>query len=327
MENEEVKQDVLEQTGSPQEAVPATEPEAIPSMAEFESQIDHSFRKLKTGDIVMGTVIGISDTEVTVDLNSYAEGIIKQEELSNDPRFSIKADIKIGEEISATVLREDRDGNILLSRKQADDVLAWDILNTMMAERTPATVKVAQVVNAGVVTYLNGIRGFIPASKLDINYVEDLSTFVGKELEVRVITVDKDRKKLVLSAKDILLEKAITEKNNRAASLAAGTILSGKVEKIMPFGAFVDLGNGLSGLVHVSQISDKRIKSPSEVLKVGDEVKVRVRDVKDGKISLSMKTVNEKDEAVEADTAPREFSSGGEATTGLAELLKNIKLS
>ena len=266
MENEEVKQDVLEQTGSPQEAVPATEPEAIPSMAEFESQIDHSFRKLKTGDIVTGTVIGISDTEVTVDLNSYAEGIIKQEELSNDPRFSIKADIKIGEEISATVLREDRDGNILLSRKQADDVLAWDILNTMMAERTPATVKVAQVVNAGVVTYLNGIRGFIPASKLDINYVEDLSTFVGKELEVRVITVDKDRKKLVLSAKDILLEKAITEKNNRAASLAAGTILSGKVEKIMPFGAFVDLGNGLSGLVNVSQISDKRIKSPSEVL-------------------------------------------------------------
>ncbi len=181
MENEEVKQDVLEQTGAPQEAVPATEPEAIPSMAEFESQIDHSFRKLKTGDIVTGTVIGISDTEVTVDLNSYAEGIIKQEELSNDPRFSIKADIKIGEEISATVLREDRDGNILLSRKQADDVLAWDILNTMMAERTPATVKVAQVVNAGVVTYLNGIRGFIPASKLDINYVEDLSTFVGKE--------------------------------------------------------------------------------------------------------------------------------------------------
>ncbi|MDE7326362.1 MAG: S1 RNA-binding domain-containing protein [Lachnospiraceae bacterium] len=327
MENEEVKQTAAGQTGTPQEAPSAEEPEVIPSMAEFESQIDHSFRKLKAGDIVTGTVIGISDTEVTVDLNSYAEGIIKQEELSNDPRFSIKADIKIGEEISATVLREDRDGNILLSRKQADDVLAWDTLNTMMAERTPATVKVAQVVNAGVVTYLNGIRGFIPASKLDLNYVEDLSTFVGKELEVRVITVDKDRKKLVLSAKDILLEKAIAERNNRAASLAAGTVLSGKVEKIMPFGAFVDLGNGLSGLVHVSQISDKHIKTPSEVLKVGDEVKVRVRDVKDGKISLSMKTVSEKEEAVEADTAFREFSSGTEATTGLAELLKNIKLS
>ncbi len=311
MENEESKQ------------------ENTPSMAEFESQIDHSFRKLKAGDIVTGTVIGISDTEVTVDLNSYAEGIIKLEELSNDPRFSIKADIKVGEEISATVLREDRDGNILLSRKQADDVLAWDTLKTMMEDRTPATVKVAQTVNAGVVTYLHGIRAFIPASKLSLDYVEDLSTYVGRELKVQVITVDPEKKKLVLSAKDLLLEQAIAEKNNRAASLAVGSIMSGKVEKLMPFGAFVDLGDGLSGLVHISQISEKHIKSPSEVLKVGDVVNVRIRDVKDGKISLSMKTVNEKDgnEKEEASRTPMEFSTGGEATTGLAELLKNIKLS
>lgn len=311
MENEESKQ------------------ENTPSMAEFESQIDHSFRKLKAGDIVTGTVIGISDTEVTVDLNSYAEGIIKLEELSNDPRFSIKADIKVGEEISATVLREDRDGNILLSRKQADDVLAWDTLKTMMEDRTPATVKVAQAVNAGVVTYLHGIRAFIPASKLSLDYVEDLSTYIGRELKVQVITVDPEKKKLVLSAKDLLLEQAIAEKNNRAASLAVGSIMSGKVEKLMPFGAFVDLGDGLSGLVHISQISEKHIKSPSEVLKVGDVVNVRIRDVKDGKISLSMKTVNEKDgnEKEEASRTPMEFSTGGEATTGLAELLKNIKLS
>lgn len=334
MENEELKQETISSTetepatdqgAQTTETAPATED--IPSMSEFESQINHSFRKLKAGDIVTGTVIGISDTEVTVDLNSYAEGIIKLEELSNDPRFSIKADIRIGEEISATVLREDREGNILLSRKQADDVLAWDTLKTMMADRTPVTVKVAQVVNAGVVTYLHGIRAFIPASKLDINYVEDLSTYVGKELTVQVITVDEEKKKLVLSAKDLLLEQAIAEKNSRAAKLTTGTVLSGKVEKLMPFGAFVDLGNGLSGLVHVSQISEKHIKTPAEVLKVGDAVKVRVRDVKDGKISLSMKTVNEKDEAAEANDAPMEFSTGGEATTGLAELLKNIKLS
>ncbi len=353
MDNEELKPETISQTeGAAVQSTPGTEPaqeadnaaaqgapapesdtaadaqpEAIPSMSEFESQISHSFRKLKAGDIVTGTVIGVSDTEVTVDLNSYAEGIIKLEELSNDPRFSIKADIQIGEEISATVLREDREGNILLSRKQADDVLAWDTLKTMMAQRTPATVKVAQVVNAGVVTYLHGIRGFIPASKLDINYVEDLSTYVGKELSVQVITVDEEKKKLVLSAKDLLIEQAIAEKNSRAAKLAVGTILSGKVEKIMPFGAFVDLGDGLSGLVHVSQISEKRIKSPSEVLKVGDTVNVKVRDVKDGKISLSMKAVNEKEETEDAGRAPMEFSTGGEATTGLAELLKNIKLS
>jgi small subunit ribosomal protein S1 len=322
MENEELKQT----TDAPQVET-ATKEEKIPSMAEFESQIDHSFRKLKPGDIVTGTVIGISDTEVTVDLNSYTEGIIKLEELSNDPRFSIKADIQIGEEISAIVLKENREGNILLSRRQADDILAWDTLKKMMEEHTPVTVKVAQVVNAGVVTYLQGIRAFIPASKLALTYVEDLSTFVGKELVVQVITVDKEKKKLVLSAKDLLLAQAVAEKNNRASQLAIGSILSGKVEKIMPFGAFVDLGDGLSGLVHISQISDKRIKTPGEVLKVGDEVKVRVRDVKDGKISLSMKNLSAKDEAVETPTGPREFSSGGEATTGLAELLKNIKLS
>lgn len=323
MENEELKPIA----DAPQAETVVKEEENIPSMAEFESQIDHSFRKLKPGDIVTGTVIGISDTEVTVDLNSYTEGIIKLEELSNDPRFSIKADIQIGEEISATVLKEDREGNILLSRKQADDILAWDTLKKMMDERTPVTVKIAQVVNAGVVTYLQGIRAFIPASKLALTYVEDLSTFVGKELAVQVITVDKEKKKLVLSAKDLLLAQAVAEKNNRASQLAVGSILSGKVEKLMPFGAFVDLGDGLSGLVHISQISDKRIKTPSEVLKVGDEVKVRVRDVKDGKISLSMKNLNAKDEAVDTQAGPREFSSGGEATTGLAELLKNIKLS
>lgn len=303
------------------------EPEIIPSMAEFETQINHSFRKLMPGDIVTGTVIGISDSEVTVDLNSYAEGIIKLEELSNDPRFSIKADVQLGEEISATVLREDRDGNILLSRKQADDVLAWNTLKTMLADRTVATVKIAQAVNGGVVTYLHGIRAFIPASKLDISYVEDLDAYVGRELSVQVITVDEAEKKLVLSAKDIALEKAISEKNSRAARLPIGSVVSGKVEKIMPFGAFIDLGNGLSGLVHISQICEKRIKSPNEVLKLGEEVNVKILDVKDGKISLSIKAVNEKDEAEEAEAAPLEFSSGEEATTGLGALLKNIKLS
>lgn len=327
--NETAENIYAEAAVSPQEtesAAPAAE--TIPSMDEFKDEIARSFRKFEPGDIVAGTVIGISDTEVTVDLGCYAEGIIKLEELSNDPRFSIKADVTIGEEISATVLREDREGNILLSRKQADDVLAWDSLKEMMANRTAAAVKVAQAVNGGVVTYLNGIRAFIPASKLDINYVEDPSAYVGKELQVRVITVDEENKKLVLSAKDIALEKAITEKNNRAARLPIGTVTTGTVEKIMPFGAFVAIGNGLSGLVHISQICAKRIKSPNEVIKAGQEVTVKILDVKDGKISLSMKAVEEKEEVEEEiEEAPMEYSSGEEAVTGLGALLKGIKLS
>lgn len=327
--SENVVVNASENAAEPQEitAKAAPEPEIIPSMEEFEAEISRSFRKLEPGDIVKGTVIGISDTEVTVDLGCYAEGIIKLEELSNDPRFSIKADIAIGEEISATVLREDREGNILLSRRQADDVLAWDVLKEMAANETVATVKIAQAVNGGVVTYLNGIRAFIPASKLDVNYVEELSAYVGKDLQVQVLTVDEAQKKLVLSAKDIALKKAIAEKNSRAAGLPIGAVVSGRVEKIMPFGAFVDLGNGLSGLVHISQICEKRIKSANEVIKVGEEVHVKILDVKDGKISLSIKAVNEKDEVEEAEEVPLEYSSGEDATTGLGALLKNIKLS
>ncbi len=321
--SEEIKEPVT----TPAEETTATE--TTPSMDDFKDEISQSFRKLESGDIVKGTVIGVSDTEVTVDLGCYAEGIIKLEELSNDPRFSIKADIKVGEEISAKVLREDKEGNILLSRKQADDVLAWDTLKQMMADHTIATVKVAQEVKSGVVTYLNGIRAFIPASKLAAGYVEDLSTFVGKEIEVQVITADQENKKLVLSAKDVALEKAREEKKSRIANLPIGTVVTGKVEKIMQFGVFVDIGDGLSGLVHISQMSTKRIKTPDEVVKVGDEVKVKIRDVKDGKISLSMRAVEEKDkpqEAVES-SGPREYSSGGEAATSLGSLLKNIKLS
>ncbi|MBQ9119020.1 MAG: S1 RNA-binding domain-containing protein [Lachnospiraceae bacterium] len=323
MTNEEL----LENQNPAAESAPVAEPEVIPSMAEFEDELNRSFHKYMPGDIVTGTVIGISDSEVTIDLGSYAEGIIKLEELSNDPRFSIKADVTIGETISATVLREDREGNLLLSRKQADDILAWDALKEMMNEKKTAVVKVSQAVNGGVVTYLQGIRAFIPASKLDVNYVEDVEAYVGKELTVNVITVDEANKKLVLSAKDVALEKALAEKTSRASRLPIGTVTTGTVEKIMPFGAFVNLGNNLSGLVHISQICEKRIKSPNEVIKVGEEVKVKILDVKDGKISLSIKAAEEKDEvAEEIEEVPMEYSSGEEAATSLGALLKGLKL-
>lgn len=305
----------------------APEPELIPSMDEFQDEIARSFHKLVPGDIVTGTVIGISETEVTLDLGSYAEGIIKLEELSNDPRFSIKADVSIGETLTATVLRENREGNILLSRKQADDVLAWDTLKEMMLNRTVAAVKVAQAVNGGVITYLHGIRAFIPASKLDVTYVESPEDYVGRELAVQVITADEENQKLVLSAKDAALEKAMSEKTERASRLQTGSVIVGTVEKIMPFGAFVAIGDGLSGLVHISQICEKRLKSPGEVLKVGDKVTVKILEIRDGKISLSIKAAAEQEETSgDESELPMNFSSGEEAVTGLGALLKGLKL-
>ncbi len=308
-------------------AVPT--PEIIPSMDEFKEQINNSFKKINEGDILKGTVFGISESEVNLDLGYYTEGVIKLEELSNDPSFSIKADIAIGDELSAVVLREDDGhGSILLSKKRADDILAWEHLEEMKNSRSKVQVKISQAVNGGVVTYLQGVRAFIPASQLSLSYVENLEDWVGRELDAIVITCSEAERKLVLSAKEVEKDKALLDKKSKLGKLQLGIVTTGIVEKIAPYGAFVNIGEGLSGLVHISQMSDRRLKSPNEIMKEGDTVTVKVTDIKDGKISLSMKAVEEKDELVEdVEDAPAAYSSGEEATTGLAALLKNIKLS
>lgn len=302
--------------------------EVIPSMDDFKDEIAGSFKKIKEGDILTGTVIGISESEVTLDLGYYTEGIIKLEELSNDPSFSIKADVTLGEEISATVLREDDgQGNILLSRKRADDILAWDQLKEAMDSKKIFRIKIAQTVNAGVVTYLLGVRAFIPASQLSLTYVEDLDAWVGKEVEVVIITADAENNKLVLSGKEVERDRELKDKKSKISRLQVGIVTTGTVEKIAPYGAFVNIGEGLSGLLHISQICDKRIKSPNEVIKEGETVTVKILEVKDGKVSLSMKAVEDKATVIEeVEEAPASYSTGEEATTGLAALLKNIKL-
>lgn len=303
------------------------EPEIIPSMEEFESEINQSFKKIHEGDIIKGSVIGVSDTEVTIDLGYYTEGIIPLEELSNDPRFSIKADIQIGEEISAIVIQEDDgEGHILLSIKQANDVLAWDTLKEAMDSKKIYSVKIAEVVNSGVITYLEGIRAFIPASQLTLTYVDDLDAWVGKTIDVVIITVDSEKSKLVLSGKEVERDRAICERNSKISNLQIGLVTTGTIEKITTYGAFVSIGDGLSGLVHISQICGKRIKSPKEVVQEGQEVKVKIIDVKDGKVSLSMKAVEEREEVInDVEEAPVEYISEGSATTGLGALLAGFK--
>lgn len=321
---ENIEENVIVNDGQKDKAENTNEP--IPSMDDYKDLIDKSFRKIHEGDILKGTVIGISDTEVILDLGYYTEGIIKLEELSNDPSFSIKQDIKIGEEISGIVLRiDDGEGNILLSKKKADDILAWDKLIEDFESRKVARVKIVQAVNGGVITYLYGIRAFIPASQLSLTYVEDLEAWVGKEIDALIITVSREDKKLVLSGKEVEIEKADKEKAGKISRLSVGIVTTGTVEKIVPYGAFVDIGDGLSGLLHISQICNKRIKSPSEVIKVGETVTVKIIDVKDGKISLSMKAVEDKDEVID-DVEEAPFSTGEDATTSLGSLLKNIKL-
>ena len=297
------------------------------TMKDYEAELEASFKKIEEGDILTGTVISADEKEVILDLKYYAEGIIPAEEYSREPGFCIKDEVHVGDEVSATVIRrDDGHGNILLSRVSAADVLAWDKLQELKESKEILDVVVKGVVNGGVVAYVEGVRGFIPASKLSLQYVEDTNEYLNRPIQVQVFDVDKEEKRLILSAREILREKAEEERKNKVSNLEIGLITEGTVESLQTYGAFVNLGNGLSGLVHISQICEKRIKKPSEVLSVGDKVKVKVTGIKDGKISLSIKEASDmmakeiEEEVVELP------DSGEEATTSLVSLFANIKL-
>lgn len=297
------------------------------TMKDYEAELEASFKKIEEGDILTGTVISADEKEVILDLKYYAEGIIPAEEYSREPGFCIKDEVHVGDEVSATVMRrDDGHGNILLSRVSAADILAWDKLQELKESKEVLDVVVKGVVNGGVVAYVEGVRGFIPASKLSLQYVEDTNEYLNRPIQVQVFDVNKDEKRLILSAREILREKAEEERKNKVSNLEIGLITEGTVESLQTYGAFVNLGNGLSGLVHISQICEKRIKKPSEVLSVGDKVKVKVTGIKDGKISLSIKEVSDmmakeiEEEVVELP------DSGEEATTSLGSLFANIKL-
>ena len=251
--------------------------QASESMNDYKNELEASFRKLSEGDIITGTVIAVTEEDVTLDLKYYASGIIKAEEISVDPDFNLLESVHVGDVMEATIIRmDDGEGNLLLSRKEANDVLAWDKLNQYLEEETRVKVRIKGIVPSAVIAYLEGIRGFIPASHLSLDYVEDCTPWLGKDVDVKVITVDRKKKKLVMSAKVIEREKAQEEQNHRISMLTPGAIVEGTVESLMPYGAFVNIGNGLSGLVHISQISTKRIKHPKEALETGHKIKQKI---------------------------------------------------
>ncbi|MCD8013432.1 MAG: S1 RNA-binding domain-containing protein [Lachnospiraceae bacterium] len=305
-------------------AAPATEA-PTESMADYDAAITASMKPIHEGDILKGTVIGVSDEELTVDLGIYTDGIVRREDASDDPDFTFR-DFEIGQEISATVIRRDNaQGRIQLSLKAAAAVLGWERLQQLQKDQTNITVKISEAVKSGVTAYVEGIRGFIPASKLALSYVENLDEYVGREIEVRVITAEPEGKHLVLSARDILREKEREERKQRISNVEIGLVTEGTVETIKDYGAFINLGKGLSGLVHVSQISQQRVKHPGDVLKEGQKVKVKVIAVKDGKISLSMKALEDV-AAQEIEEETYKMPKAENATTSLASLFKNIKL-
>lgn len=206
-----------------------------------------------------------------------------------------------------------------------EEQAVWEELLTMKNEKTEIDVKVKEIVKGGAVAFVNEVRGFIPASKLSLGYVENLDEFLGKHIKVRVFDIEPEDKRLILSAKEILKEKEAEEKEQTMNEMKPGMVVEGTVENIQPYGAFVRLENGLSGLVHISQISNRRLKTPSEVLTVGDKITAKLTQIKEGKLSLSIRALND---TMDSDYVAEkvDIPESEELTTSLGSLFANIKL-
>lgn len=264
------------------------------SMEEMMEDIDNSMKNIREGQIIKGKVISFSDKEVLVNIGYMADGIIKAGENISLEDMNIK-DIHEGDEIYVYIVKlNDGEGNVILSKKMADEIMKWKELEENFQKQSIFKVKVSEVVKGGVVCYIDGIRAFIPASHISARYVKDLKEFLGKELEVKVIEINKRNNKLVLSAKEVEQAKINTQKEKLLKSLKAGEKRKGKVSKLVKFGAFIDLG-GVEGLIHLNDLSWKRVNNPADVLNVGDEVEVFVLDVDKEKqrISLALKDIKD----------------------------------
>ena len=213
-----------------------------------------------------------------------------------------------------------------------DDANPWNRVAKYQADKTPIHVTISGVVTGGVIAMVEGLRGFIPASKVSLSYVEDLETLLNQEIDVQVIDCDPDNNRLVLSARELLRKEERRKMAEKVAQVEVGSVVHGKVENIQPYGAFVRLEDGLSGLVHISQVSHKRLESLKGVLNVGDEVDTKVIGVRDGKISLSIKALTESPRR-SSDSAPRgsrtervKIPKAENIGTSLGDLMKDIKL-
>jgi len=302
------------------------------TMKDFENELSNSFRVLKIGEVLDGMIVDIDDDGVTCDIGYYTQGIVPNDAISDDPDFSPLRDLKIGDNTKVIVVElDDGKGNVLLSMKEARELEAWEKIEQIFEKQETVSVHIKAQVPSGVITYLEGIKAFIPSSQLSMEYVEDTASYVGKTLNARVITADSKNKKLVLSVKQVLREKEEAGRKNKISAVVPGTIFEGKVERIESYGAFILLENGLTGLLHISQICEKRISRPTEVLKMGQEVKVKVLKVEDGKISLTMKELDapsyDKDEEPSAEGTEEPSSYSEEMTnTPFAALFSKMGL-
>ncbi len=255
---------------------------------------DQTIKIFDDGDIVMGDVVKVDRDEVLVDIGYKSEGAIPARELSIRPDANPFDIVKVGDRIEALVLqKEDKDGRLILSKKRADYEKAWGKIEESAATGEIISGKVIEVVKGGLIVDI-GLRGFLPASLVDVRRTKDLNQFLGQELEFRIIEMDRNRNNVVLSRRAVLEEEKKHEKSKILEKISKGTVLTGKISSIVDFGAFVDLG-GIDGLIHISELCWNHIDHPSEVVALGDDVKVQVLDIdlERERISLGLRQTQE----------------------------------
>ncbi|MCC3373492.1 30S ribosomal protein S1 [Cohnella sp. REN36] len=272
---------------------------------------------LKKGDTVKGTIVKIEDNQAFVSLGYKYDGVIPLRELSSVNLENAADAVQVGQEVEAKVVSiNDEKASLVLSKRQIDSTRAWDDLQAKFDNGEAFEVTVADVVKGGLVVDV-GARGFIPASMVERHFVEDFSGYKGRTLRVKVKELDRENNKVILSAKEVLEAEYEAQKQSIMASLEIGQVIEGTVQRLTPFGAFVDIG-GIDGLVHVSEIAWSHVAHPADVVSEGQSVKVKVLKVDPsiGKISLSIKA---------AQPGPWESAAGqfhtGDIVTGTVKRL------
>lgn len=261
---------------------------------EMNALIDGTITDFDDGDLVSGEVVKVERDEVLLDIGYKSEGVIPARELSIRKDANPADIVTVGDHIEALVLqKEDKDGRLILSKKRAEYERAWVKVEEKFTSGENVEGEVIEVVKGGLILDI-GLRGFLPASLVDLRRVKDLTAYLGQHLEARVIEMDRNRNNVVLSRRVVLEEGRKHERQNILAKLQKGQILTGTVSSIVDFGAFVDLG-GIDGLVHISELSWSHVNHPSEVVAVGDQVEVQVLDVDMNRerISLGLKQTQE----------------------------------
>ncbi|MCL1995750.1 MAG: bifunctional 4-hydroxy-3-methylbut-2-enyl diphosphate reductase/30S ribosomal protein S1 [Defluviitaleaceae bacterium] len=257
----------------------------------FEEMLDSSLITLHTGDVVKGTVLQITNNEISVNLNYKSDGIVARDELSDDPNADPKEMFSVGDEIEVYVMKvNDGDGNVILSHKRIEEQKNVATIETAFKEKTVLKGKVVDVVKGGLMARINGVKVFVPSSQVSSRFVDDLHKFKGQDLDFHIIEFNRERRRMVAGRKELAQQEEQRKKQEAIAQLEVGMEVEGTISRMVGFGVFVDLGN-IDGLIHITELSWNRNKKPSSLFNVGDHVKARVLkiDVEKLKISLSIK--------------------------------------